>query len=85
MGRGPERGLLDIVLSSPEAEFVALYGRRRVGKTHLIRAHLEPRSAVFFNVTGQKDASLVQQLLNYQEEFERIFFRGARLSPVSSW
>ena len=85
VGRKPERGTLDDMLRSPEAEFLALYGRRRVGKTHLIRTYLEPRAGVFFNVTGQKDASRAQQLLNYQEEYERVFFDGARLPPVRSW
>jgi AAA+ ATPase superfamily predicted ATPase len=36
-GREPEITLLNTVFTSGRAEFVALYGRRRVGKTYLIR------------------------------------------------
>lgn len=37
IGRGAESAELNRALSSKEAELVAVYGRRRVGKTYLIR------------------------------------------------
>jgi uncharacterized protein len=33
IGRDAEKARLDMILRSKEAEFLALYGRRRVGKT----------------------------------------------------
>ncbi len=33
LGRQKEKALLDELLASPKAEFVSVYGRRRVGKT----------------------------------------------------
>jgi len=36
-GRKPEIRLLGALLTKKEAEFIAVYGRRRVGKTYLIR------------------------------------------------
>lgn len=36
-GRAPEISVLDKALKSAEPEFIAIYGRRRVGKTFLVR------------------------------------------------
>ena len=37
---------------------MALYGRRRVGKTYLIRQYFKDRETLYFEFTGQKDATL---------------------------
>jgi AAA+ ATPase superfamily predicted ATPase len=37
VGREKEIQKLDEILASKEAKFLALYGRRRVGKTYLVR------------------------------------------------
>ena len=37
IGRKEEQRLLHELASSSEAEFVVIYGRRRIGKTHLVR------------------------------------------------
>ena len=36
IGRQREMALLQEIYESPRAEFVAVYGRRRIGKTYLI-------------------------------------------------
>ena len=36
IGRKNEQAILEDVLKSKKAEFIALYGRRRIGKTYLI-------------------------------------------------
>ena len=36
VGRHQELALLQEIISSPKAELVAVYGRRRIGKTFLI-------------------------------------------------
>ena len=41
VGRVQERRILDAAMRSPESELIAVYGRRRVGKTFLIRRHFE--------------------------------------------
>lgn len=41
IGREEERTLLKSLLTAPEHEFVVVYGRRRVGKTYLIRESYE--------------------------------------------
>ena len=60
IGRKQEIKTLREVLASDESEFVALYGRRRVGKTHLIRNVFEGRFA--FQHTGLPNAGKTGQL-----------------------
>jgi uncharacterized protein len=84
-GREIEKGILDEVYASGRAEFVAIYGRRRVGKTHLIRECYQHRGGVYFEFTGQKDAPLVLQLRNFQESLEKVFYAGKQISTLDSW
>ena len=43
IGRQRENQLLEEIYDSPRAEFVAVYGRRRIGKTFLIDKHFGGR------------------------------------------
>ena len=46
VGRKKEIQKLDEILASKEAEFLALYGRRRVGKTYLVRQFFKSKPCV---------------------------------------
>ena len=85
VGRVREQRTLATVWDAPDAEFVAIYGRRRVGKTHLIREYFQPRARAYFTVTGQKDAGPAQQLHHFKKEMERVFYDGAPLPPFRTW
>jgi uncharacterized protein len=63
IGRDIERKILDDVYNSPKAELVVVYGRRRVGKTYLIKKHFEKE--VVFNFTGTIEGSVEMQLDNF--------------------
>lgn len=63
IGRTAELGRLRKYLDSGKSEFVAVYGRRRVGKTFLIRNASEDSFAFF--VTGVHEASKQEQLTNF--------------------
>lgn len=65
-GRQEEKAQLDRLLASREAEFLALYGRRRVGKTYLIREHFKKQ--LTFELTGLKDGHLKEQLTHFNKE-----------------
>jgi AAA+ ATPase superfamily predicted ATPase len=54
IGRKNAINILQKTFSSPKSEFLAIYGRRRVGKTYLIRQFFSKKSCVFFQVTGKK-------------------------------
>ena len=85
IGREHERKVLDRFLRSKRPEFLAIYGRRRVGKTHLIRHYLEPRAELMVSVTGEKDAPTRKQLHHFNLELSRRFYGGAPLPRLTSW
>ncbi len=62
IGREKELTKLDELYKSKEAEFLALYGRRRVGKTYLIRQYFQSTPCLFFEITGLKNGYLSTQL-----------------------
>jgi uncharacterized protein len=77
VGRSQEQVVLGKILRGNEPEFLALYGRRRVGKTFLIREFF--REAIRFELTGIHDASRSLQLRNFSDQLARAM--GARLRP----
>ena len=50
VGRTKEIGLISKYMQSGKAEFIALYGRRRVGKTFLVTSYF--KNKFDFDVTG---------------------------------
>ena len=62
-GRLNEQQLLRQLLQEDKSEFLAMYGRRRVGKTFLIRNVYQKEIA--FQMTGIAGASSEQQLSNF--------------------
>ncbi|WP_244440328.1 hypothetical protein [Bacteroides rodentium] len=63
VGRIREQKALMEYMDSKESEFIAIYGRRRVGKTFLVREMLGDSFA--FYVTGVDNVSMQEQLLNF--------------------
>lgn len=68
IGRIEEQKLLLSLKDSPKAEFVALYGRRRVGKTFLINQLFGSNFA--FKMTGVLDGSLKDQLAAFSDSMD---------------
>lgn len=65
VGRQFEQNLLNEITRSDKSEFVAIYGRRRVGKTYLVRETFNYNFA--FQHTGVQNGDKTRQLI----EFER--------------
>ena len=65
VGREKEQALLKDLMHSNQSEFVALYGRRRVGKTYLVRETFNYQFA--FQHTGILDAPMSEQLGEFRE------------------
>lgn len=72
IGREAEIEVLDRLYQSKNAEFLAIYGRRRVGKTFLVTQYFKDKG-VFFEITGTPNASAKEQLLNFYNEFCALF------------
>ena len=87
IGRTKEVAKLDEILDSKEAEFLALYGRRRVGKTYLIRQYFSSSPCLFFEITGLKDGTLATQLDLFTRSMEKTFYKNSRtrLAKPASW
>lgn len=71
IGREKEKMELEEYISSEQSEFIAIYGRRRVGKTFLVKELLEGRFT--FRMTGKENARLGEQLLNFSYALEDFF------------
>ena len=62
IGRLYEQQMLEKIYKSSRAEFMALYGRRRVGKTYLIRRFFVNKECIYFQATGIKDCYRLKSL-----------------------
>lgn len=63
IGRIDEIKVLKSLMESDKPEFVAIYGRRRIGKTFLIRSVFDNK--FLFQMTGIANVLLEQQLANF--------------------
>ncbi|GAB5412191.1 MAG: ATP-binding protein [Chlamydiales bacterium] len=72
VGRESEREQLQTLLQSDKAELLAVYGRRRIGKTFLINRFFGDKG-VYFEMTGIKSGSLSQQLKVFRSRFRLAF------------
>ncbi|MBI5242667.1 MAG: ATP-binding protein [Elusimicrobia bacterium] len=84
IGRHAEKAHLLKTWHSAEAELIALYGRRRVGKTHLVRAVFQDRGR-YMEVIGLKDGSLEDQLAIFIKSLQETFYRGIPIQKVAGW
>ena len=63
IGRKPEIKRLNEYVKSEKAELLAVYGRRRIGKTFLIKQFFNEKFTFYFS--GAENASKKQQLFNF--------------------
>jgi len=85
IGREKELEILESALESHSAKFIAVYGRRRVGKTYLIKQFFSKQNGVFFELTGANEGALKTQLKNFSEELSKSFYEGAAMAIQDSW
>ena len=83
IGRTSEIAILKEVLASPNAELLAMYGRRRVGKTFLIRNIYEKE--IVFEFTGLKEVSLAAQLENFSLTLVDTFQLKVEIATPKNW
>ena len=65
IGRAKEVGILKKAMDSKESEFVAVYGRRRIGKTYLVRQFFANKFV--FQHTGLEDGNMERQLSEFRD------------------
>lgn len=83
--RKNELAQLERVFNSKKSEFVTVYGRRRVGKTYLLREFFLKRNCTFFHATGLQNGSLNMQLNKFAKSLSETFFDGAPIKTSETW
>ena len=81
IGRKTEISRLNEYVNSGKAELVAVYGRRRVGKTFLIKRFFDEKFV--FYLSGAENASKKQQLFNFTAALNR--YSGKDNPIVEDW
>jgi len=71
IGRKNEIERLKKYINSDRSEFIAVYGRRRVGKTYLIKELFEGQFT--FRIIGRENARMADQLLNFSYAMSDFF------------
>src|SRR3990167_8463265 len=85
VGRENEIKTLSRFLQSKRPEFLAIYGRRRVGKTFLIKEFFKNKPVVFFTATGLKQGSMKEQIKHFTAMLSEVFYKGVELTPKRNW
>ena len=81
IGRTDEQALLTAIAQSGEPELIVVYGRRRVGKTYLVRNFFAKEMA--FELTGIHNANLSTQLDNFGTALSGYTGKAAITKPAN--
>lgn len=82
IGRTEQKAIFKEVLNSSRSEFVVVYGRRRVGKTYLIKTVL--KDEIDFEITGIQKGNLSDQLENFQNKLIE-FSEDPNIEQPKTW
>jgi uncharacterized protein len=83
VGRVAEKKILEDALHSTRAELIAMYGRRRIGKTFLIRSVYE--KYIRFEFTGTHNATLEEQLQSFSLSMKKAINSPIDLVVPINW
>lgn len=81
IGRQEEIRQLQSFYESGKSEFIALYGRRRIGKTFLIDEFFQYKYS--FSVSGVLDGSSTEQMTAFTLALRKIGYQGN--TPRHGW
>lgn len=82
VGRIDETHTLDRLYNSNKSEWLVVYGRRRVGKTYLIREFF--KYAFDFQISGLANASTNQQLMHFHQTLDN-YNTNNYADPPRNW
>ncbi|HEB62840.1 MAG TPA: ATP-binding protein [Bacteroidetes bacterium] len=83
IGRKEEKKILKKALESSEAEMISVIGRRRVGKTYLIREMY--KKEIVFEISGLQDATGKEQLRNFANQLKKFSHSKITIPPPKDW
>jgi len=86
IGREEEQAVLDELLNSGNPEFLAIYGRRRVGKTMLVREFFKnKKNIIFLKTIGTLQGAMHDQIDNFTTQIGETFYKSAQLKSGKNW
>ncbi len=85
IGRRRELEELEKAYKSREAQFITVFGRRRVGKTFLIREFFKEKGCHFFHATGVEHGKQPEQLEKFIQALSKTFLRGSKVATPQNW
>ena len=86
IGRCEEKILLEEAFSSKSAEFIAVYGRRRIGKTYLIHEFFKAKKCMLFHITGIQEGILSDQIYSFTRILETVFYASQiQIKEPETW
>ncbi len=83
IGRKEEQIIFDNCLAATESKLIAVYGRRRVGKTFLIREYFQQH--ILFEIAGLHNGSLTDQLLHFKTQLIAKGLRIKKEDTPTTW
>ena len=83
IGRKDEKEIFTELLQSSSSEFIAVYGRRRVGKTFLIRTFFEQQ--LVFDCSGINGENQATQLENFTYSLKEYFPKHKKTESPATW
>jgi len=83
VGRKDEIAILQDAVQSKKAELIAIYGRRRVGKTYMIRQVLDKQ--IVFEFSGTLNGPMNLQLANFSAQLTKCLGSPVPLAVPDTW
>jgi AAA+ ATPase superfamily predicted ATPase len=83
VGREKESKILTSALQTKQSELIAVYGRRRVGKTYLIRNIYH--DTLILECIGMHKASLKQQLEQFKNAIQNLTGTSIPVETPKNW
>jgi uncharacterized protein len=83
-GRDLEIALLEKSYKEDKSNLIALYGRRRIGKSYLLKTYCKTKKSVF--IEGLENVDTPGQIINFQKEFyKQTNAPLLKNSPFTEW
>lgn len=83
IGRKQEKAILHKAFNSEESKLIAIYGRRRVGKTFLIREYY--KNTIKFELTGISQGTYRDQLKNFTKLIRKASIKFSKQKVPKDW
>ena len=82
VGRKEELKKLKALIERPKSSFIAIYGRRRIGKTELVRHFCQINNLKKIEFSGKVDHTRKQQIKSFVSKIKRVYKNNA---VVKDW